>query len=296
MTFGIPTIRRRPWHLRRPHRDHDRCCLCHRQRWRRTRAFRNTPQTRCTCCASCQHRRAAYGETEATAGRQPGPALKNTSPERTGRTPARMGQGGDLGAEYGYRNAQATVVADRHHRPRHGLRHHRHRARLRAGEVHACRWRLLQDHQPCSSRSPAHARLYGEPDREIEAYAVGHGNLNQALASTSVVEGKGFTEEKIEALNAMTSLRHQFVFNQWTLVPSGWRKISLHRRAAQRLLVRDPACTWLFEEGHRGGEHPRLRRDDLERTVPQDEHRPSSIVNPCGKIGSATFRSKATSA
>ena len=38
---------------------------------------------------------------------------------------------------------------DRHHRPGHGLRHHRHRARLRAGEVQeAGRRRLLQDHQP----------------------------------------------------------------------------------------------------------------------------------------------------
>ena len=39
--------------------------------------------------------------------------------------------------------------ADRHHRPGDGLRHHRHRARLRAGEVQeARRRRLLQDHQP----------------------------------------------------------------------------------------------------------------------------------------------------
>ena len=50
--------------------------------------------------------------------------------------------------------------ADRHHRPRDGLRHHRHRARFRAGEVQeARRRRLLQDHQPGGTCSPSRARL-----------------------------------------------------------------------------------------------------------------------------------------
>ena len=54
--------------------------------------------------------------------------------------------------------------ADRHDRPRHGLRHHRHRARLRAGEVQeARRRRLLQDHQPRRARGAAHARLLARP-------------------------------------------------------------------------------------------------------------------------------------
>ena len=53
--------------------------------------------------------------------------------------------------------------ADRHHRPRDGLRHHRHRARLRAGEVQeARRRRLLQDHQPRGARGAARARLQRE--------------------------------------------------------------------------------------------------------------------------------------
>ena len=56
--------------------------------------------------------------------------------------------------------------ADRHDRPGHGLRHDRHRARLRAGEVQeARRRRLLQDHQPGGAGSPAHARLSRERDR-----------------------------------------------------------------------------------------------------------------------------------
>ncbi len=56
--------------------------------------------------------------------------------------------------------------ADRHHRPRDGLRHDRHRARLRAGEVQEARGRrLFQDHQPRRPRRSARARLWREGDR-----------------------------------------------------------------------------------------------------------------------------------
>ena len=73
----------------------------------------------------------------------------------------------ELGEKHGYRNAQATVYrADRHNRPGHGLRHHRHRAGLRAGEVQeARRWRLLQDHQPRRPRSPAERSAMTAHDR-----------------------------------------------------------------------------------------------------------------------------------
>ncbi|OLP53877.1 ribonucleoside-diphosphate reductase, adenosylcobalamin-dependent [Rhizobium rhizosphaerae] len=55
---------------------------------------------------------------------------------------------------------------------------------------------------------------------EIEAYAVGHGNINQAPAvNPSTLRAKGFTDEKIEAINAATKAAFdiKFVFNQWTL-------------------------------------------------------------------------------
>jgi len=55
---------------------------------------------------------------------------------------------------------------------------------------------------------------------EIEAYAVGHGNMNQAPGiNPSTLKAKGFTDEKIDALNkAMKSAFDiKFVFNQWTL-------------------------------------------------------------------------------
>ena len=49
-----------------------------------------------------------------------------------------------FGEDNGFRNAQASVLApDRDHRLHDGLRHHRHRARLLAGEVQEARRRRL---------------------------------------------------------------------------------------------------------------------------------------------------------
>ncbi|WP_028035743.1 vitamin B12-dependent ribonucleotide reductase [Chelativorans sp. J32] len=55
---------------------------------------------------------------------------------------------------------------------------------------------------------------------EVEAYAVGHGNLNQAPGvNPSTLKVKGFTDEKIEALNAAlkSAFDIKFAFNKWTL-------------------------------------------------------------------------------
>jgi ribonucleoside-diphosphate reductase alpha chain len=55
---------------------------------------------------------------------------------------------------------------------------------------------------------------------EIEAYAVGHGNLNQAPGvNPSTLRTKGFTDEKIAALNEAlkSAFDIKFAFNQWTL-------------------------------------------------------------------------------
>ncbi|WP_240233476.1 vitamin B12-dependent ribonucleotide reductase [Devosia lacusdianchii] len=62
---------------------------------------------------------------------------------------------------------------------------------------------------------------YSESDiAEMEAYAVGHGNLNQAPGvNPSTLKAKGFTDDKIAALNAATASAFdiKFIFNQWTL-------------------------------------------------------------------------------
>jgi len=62
---------------------------------------------------------------------------------------------------------------------------------------------------------------YGEAQiAEMEAYAVGHGNLNQAPGvNPATLRTKGFTDDKIAALNAATESAFdlKFIFNQWTL-------------------------------------------------------------------------------
>src|SRR5690606_37410346 len=55
---------------------------------------------------------------------------------------------------------------------------------------------------------------------EIEAYAVGHGNLNQAPAiNPATLRQKGFPDDKVATLNAAmkSAFDIKFVFNQWTL-------------------------------------------------------------------------------
>ena len=55
---------------------------------------------------------------------------------------------------------------------------------------------------------------------EIEAYAVGHGNMNQAPAiNPSTLKTKGFTDEAIKSVNdaLKAAFDIKFVFNRWTL-------------------------------------------------------------------------------
>ena len=117
------------------------------------------------------HRRAAYGETQGYEGLSVNPValIHGECPDQDliAHATAAWDKALELGEKHGYRNAQVSGHrADRHDRPGHGLRHDRHRARFRAGQVQeARRRRLLQDHQPCRSGSAAHARLFGKPDR-----------------------------------------------------------------------------------------------------------------------------------
>ena len=111
------------------------------------------------------HKKAAYGERSGyDKVSQPPVPLDGAvlpRPEAGRACQARLGsrararRGARLSQRAGHRDR-----ADRHHRPGDGLRHHRHRAGLRAGEVQeARRRRLLQDHQPRRPRGAAHARL-----------------------------------------------------------------------------------------------------------------------------------------
>ena len=113
------------------------------------------------------HRRAAWGEADGLRGPAdpPGPARRRAAAPTSGssRRPATPGtRRSTLAEAHGVRNAQVTGDRpDRHDRPGDGLRHHRHRARLRAGQVQeAGRRRLLQDHQPDGAGGAQDAGLH----------------------------------------------------------------------------------------------------------------------------------------
>ena len=117
------------------------------------------------------HRRAAHGEAEGYEFLQHRPvALDHANiPQADLGDHARAAWDRALAARRGARLPQRAGDrdrADRHDRPRDGLRHHRHRARLRAGEVQeARRRRLLQDHQPGRAGRAAGPRLPRVRDR-----------------------------------------------------------------------------------------------------------------------------------
>ena len=112
--------------------------------------------------------------------------------------------------------------ADRHHRPGHGLRHHRHRARFRAGQVQeARRRRLFQDHQP---RVPEALRVLGyrrRRDRRDRGLCgrPWHARRARPASTTTRCKAKGFTPEIIEKIEKAlpTAFDIRFVFNKWTL-------------------------------------------------------------------------------
>ena len=115
------------------------------------------------------HRRAAYNERTGyeKVSQPPVPLDHQACPDKNLVDPCQGRLGPRARTRRKTRLPQRAVDrdrADRHHRPGHGLRHHRHRARFRAGQVQeARRRRLLEDHQPRSARSAAHARLLAKP-------------------------------------------------------------------------------------------------------------------------------------
>lgn len=128
----------------------------------------------------------------------------------------------ELGEQHGYRNAQTTVIAPTGTiglvmdcdttgiEPDFALVKFK---KLAGGGY----FKIINRAVPESLRSLG----YSESQiAEIEAYAVGHGNLNQAPGiNPGTLKAKGFTDEKIEAVNGAlkSAFDIKFVFNQWTL-------------------------------------------------------------------------------
>ena len=172
------------------------------------------------------HRRAAYGETQGYEDLAVNPvALKaGDCPDATliDRARAAWDRAIALGEKNGYRNAQATVIAPTGTiglvmdcdttgiEPDFALVKFK---KLAGGGY----FKIINRAVPAALRTLG----YSEAEiAEIEAYAVGHGNLNQAPAvNPSSLKAKGFTDEKIEAVNGAlaSAFDIKFAFNKFTL-------------------------------------------------------------------------------
>ncbi|WP_375567362.1 vitamin B12-dependent ribonucleotide reductase [Oceaniradius stylonematis] len=172
------------------------------------------------------HRRAAYGETQGYEDLAVNPvALKaGDCPDATliDRARAAWDRAIALGEKNGYRNAQATVIAPTGTiglvmdcdttgiEPDFALVKFK---KLAGGGY----FKIINRAVPAALRTLG----YSEAEiAEIEAYAVGHGNLNQAPAvNPSSLKSKGFTDEKIEAVNGAlaSAFDIKFAFNKFTL-------------------------------------------------------------------------------
>ncbi|SMH49599.1 vitamin B12-dependent ribonucleotide reductase [Mesorhizobium australicum] len=172
------------------------------------------------------HRRAAYGEAAGYEALSVNPVplvhadLKQAALGEHARTA--WDRAISLGEKNGYRNAQATVIAPTGTiglvmdcdttgiEPDFALVKFK---KLAGGGY----FKIINRAVPEALRTLG----YSEAQiAEIEAYAVGHGNLNQAPGvNPSSLRAKGFTEEKIAAVNAAlgSAFDIKFVFNKWTL-------------------------------------------------------------------------------
>jgi ribonucleoside-diphosphate reductase alpha chain len=172
------------------------------------------------------HRRAAFGESGGYEGLSvnPVPLIHADCPDPVLVEHAKIAwdRAVELGEKHGYRNAQATVIAPTGTiglvmdcdttgiEPDFALVKFK---KLAGGGY----FKIINQAVPEALRTLG----YSESQiAEIEAYAVGHGNLNQAPAiNPGSLKAKGLTDDKIAALNGAlkSAFDIKFVFNQWTL-------------------------------------------------------------------------------
>ena len=173
------------------------------------------------------HRRAAYGHSEGYEGLTitPVPLDHAALPRRS----APRGGAPRLGPRHRARREARLPQrpghrdrADRHDRPGHGLRHHRHRARLRAREVQeARRRRLLQDHQPGRPAGAHHARLHARADRRdrrlLPSATARSGRRPRSTRRRSRPRASTPRPSPRSKAGLPSAFDLTFVFNRWTL-------------------------------------------------------------------------------
>jgi ribonucleoside-diphosphate reductase alpha chain len=243
------------------------------------------------------HRRAAHGDTQGYEGLavNPVPLKADDVPQKELVEHARRAwdRALELGEKHGYRNAQATVIAPTGTiglvmdcdttgiEPDFALVKFK---KLAGGGY----FKIINRAVPEALRTLG----YSEAQiAEIEAYAVGHGNLNQAPGvNPSTLRAKGFPDDKIEALNAAlkSAFDIKFVFNQWTL-GADWLKEQFGFTDEQlsdfsfELL---PALGFARKDIEAANIHVCGAMTLEGAPFLKDEHLPVfDCANPCGKIG-----------
>ncbi|WMT85259.1 vitamin B12-dependent ribonucleotide reductase [Pelagibacterium sp. 26DY04] len=172
------------------------------------------------------HRNAAYGKADGYEGLSitPVPLDHAACPDQNlvARATAAWDAALELGEKHGYRNAQVSVIAPTGTiglvmdcdttgiEPDFALVKFK---KLAGGGY----FKIINRAVPQALRTLGYSE---DQIAEIEAYAVGHGNMNQAPGiNPATLATKGFPQDKIEALNAAmkSAFDIKFVFNQWTL-------------------------------------------------------------------------------
>ena len=243
------------------------------------------------------HRRAAYGEKVGYEGVSvpPVPLMEQDCPDAQLIEKARKAWdlALDLGTQFGYRNAQVSVVAPTGTiglvmdcdttgiEPDFALVKFK---KLAGGGY----FKIINGAVPDALRSLGYTE---SQIAEIEAYAVGHGNINQAPSiNPSTLRTKGFTDEKIEVVNAAlkSAFDIKFVFNQWTLGGDFMRN-NLGVSAEQ---LSDPSFDLLAHIGFSKSEVEAANVHVCGAMTLEGapflkaEHLPVfDCANPCGKIG-----------
>ncbi|HEY9058374.1 MAG TPA: vitamin B12-dependent ribonucleotide reductase, partial [Aurantimonas sp.] len=215
-----------------------------------------------------------------------------TDKRLSGRAKAAWTEAVELGSENGYRNAQVSVIAPTGTiglvmdcdttgiEPDFALVKFK---KLAGGGY----FKIINRAVPEALTSLGYAQ---HEIAEIEAYAVGHGNLDQAPGiNPSSLKAKGFADATIEKINASlkSAFDIKFVFNRWTI---GDEQMSALMVPEEKLS--DPAFDLLLHLG--------FSKQDIDAAnvhvcgamtlegAPflKDEHLPVfDCANPCGRIG-----------
>jgi len=242
------------------------------------------------------HRRAAHGETEGyeKLNTNPVPLDHASCPQAdlVERARAAWDKALELGEKHGYRNAQATVIAPTGTiglvmdcdttgiEPDFALVKFK---KLAGGGY----FKIINRAVPAALRKLG----YSESEiAEIEAYAVGHGSIDQAPGiNPTTLKAKGFSDASIEKIKGSlkSAFDIKFVFNRWTV---GDEQMAALEVPEEKLV--DPAFDLLTHLGFTKAEIEAANTHvcgamTLEGAPHlKEEHYPVfDCANPCGRLG-----------